>query len=283
MMMIKANNSCWIESFKRKTFRTKSSPQFFFWLSVILTIDHLILSFDGRTRNAKRQLHPSLALVGLAIVRWRIFVNWNKHNRIECVCEPETESQWKSGTKPTNKQWNEKKTSTLAESFTSLTEKLVELYQRKAFISHVPCAPFKHQHRHAACCFLFARIKRTCIYAAVVRSFTLILTRTRTESLLIFSFAFSFVPLHFAHAYTYETITIFEAPSYQVGITNTHMHSCTHEPSNGILQVENETAEPMLTDGLFGRFASADEWQKPHLQALCFVSYSIKCWVCTEW
>lgn len=100
---------------------------------------------------------------------------------------------------------------------------------------------------------------RTCIYVAVVRSFAL--------NLFWYSLS-SFVwppPL---------------LPYLHIRWTYDSKHLCTHicahmSQALNILHEENETAEPMLTNGLFGRFALAVEWQKPHLQAFCFVSFAI--------
>lgn len=146
-MMINANNSCNIKSFK--AFHTKSSPRSSFALHTLCylsfsRLDHLCLSFDTK-RNEKRQCHPSLALVGLAMGTLTDICKL-KQAQSKWMCANRRQfdsraSEWDK-TRQTNNEM--KKTSSSAESFTSLTEKLVELYQRKAFINHVLCTNHTH-------------------------------------------------------------------------------------------------------------------------------------------
>lgn len=146
-MMINANNSCNIKSFK--AFHTESSPRSSSALRTLCylsfsRLDHLCLSFDTK-RNEKRQCHPSLALVGLAMGTLTDICKL-KQAQSKWMCANRRQfdsraSEWDK-TRQTNNEM--KKTSSSAESFTSLTEKLVELYQRKAFINHVLCTIYTH-------------------------------------------------------------------------------------------------------------------------------------------
>lgn len=160
-------------------------------LSIILALDHLILSVDTK-RNEKRQCHPSLALVGLAIGTMTDICKLKQaQSKWMCANRRQFDSRGSERVGQDKQANNEtKETSTRAESFTSLTEKLVELYQRKVFINHVLCTIYTLAHRtqtHSLFTSMYL-----CCSCAFVRS--LIHIRIRTESLLIFSFVFCLPP-----------------------------------------------------------------------------------------
>lgn len=165
--------------------------------------------------------------------------------------------------KKTTKTHKENKTSTLAQSFTSLTEKLVELYQRQAYINHVLCTTYTRTHNtNTLTVFL---IRMWYIYLCCSCAFVC------TPSLLIFSFVLclSSLSLSLWHTRTYlqtrihVTINVFEAPSIP-----------THNKHISIKYYKQKTDRRANVNRWFGRFVYAKESQKSHLQAFCFVLFS---------